>query len=721
MKPNTTYRLSGFLRAEQADPSAKGANLSVIGPLETSADYKDTKGEWQYVELYGRTGPEQNELKVAVRLGGYGSLTKGTAYFDDIAFEEVSQVPAGVKAISFLPQQAAPAGDPATSGDPVSPMKVMLFTVLFGALFVVVYQSLIRSPLQARGESRYGPAAMASVLGLGLFLRLYIGQHIVGHPTDVNTFTAWAKHAAEAGLMRFYDGIWADYPPGYIYVLYAIGKLAGWMHLEASSKAFLVLLKLPAILADLAAAWLVYRLAQPRFGDRAALGLSLLYAFNPAVIADSAAWGQVDSVFTLLLLATLLQVVRGRIEWACVLFALTVLIKPQALIFTPALLYAFIRAGSWKRFGVGALWGLAGLVIPLVPFSLNQGSLLWVVDLYKTTLKSYPYATLNAFNLYSLVGANWKPTTEKLLFLPYSVWGNLFIVAAVGLSAYLFFRRKEDSPAKVLYTALILIAVVFLLAAKMHERYLYPAVALVLVAYVYARDRRLLWLFLGFSLTAFINIGYVLAFSLKGITNVPAFDGIMLITSLANLVLLGWLIQVGVDLFVRGRIQRVEPVTPLTAVPAEAEASGLLHSTESAAKGRKFTRRDWIGMGAVTAIYAVVALYNLGSFSAPQTFWQPARTGDSFYVDLGESRTIERINTFSEIGEGKFKLEFGDTPTAWTNPLIVDNTYVKVFLWNVQPVNVKARYVKVTVDSPGFTLDEMALFEKDNEEPLPSR
>ncbi|MDD4891836.1 MAG: hypothetical protein PHU85_18100, partial [Phycisphaerae bacterium] len=181
--------------------------------------------------------------------------------------------------------------------------------------------------------------------GLGLMLlaafvvRVVLAATTTGHPADINTFSAWAGHAAE-GLRGFYSpGYFADYPPGYIYVLWAVGKLRLALGLNFGTPGFLILLKLPAMLADLATAWLIWRLAR-RHGAAAPLALAALYAFNPAVILDSAVWGQVDGVLTLLVLLGVMLLERFPAASAAS-FAAALLVKPQALIFGPVVVLWF--------------------------------------------------------------------------------------------------------------------------------------------------------------------------------------------------------------------------------------------------------------------------------------------------------------------------------------------------------------------------------------------
>ena len=70
VEPDTEYRLSGYILAQNCseDDGARGANLSVYNSAAYSVSVYDTAGEWQYVELYGKTGPDQTELVVCARI-----------------------------------------------------------------------------------------------------------------------------------------------------------------------------------------------------------------------------------------------------------------------------------------------------------------------------------------------------------------------------------------------------------------------------------------------------------------------------------------------------------------------------------------------------------------------------------------------------------------------------------------------------------------------------
>ncbi|MBN1410939.1 MAG: PilZ domain-containing protein [Spirochaetales bacterium] len=104
VESNTCYRLSCWVKVEGIDKSSAevtGANIGILGIKDTGTkDITDTQGTWKYMELYGKTGPEQAELAIAVRLGFYSKLVKGTVYFDDVSMEQVEEAPQG-QIISF--------------------------------------------------------------------------------------------------------------------------------------------------------------------------------------------------------------------------------------------------------------------------------------------------------------------------------------------------------------------------------------------------------------------------------------------------------------------------------------------------------------------------------------------------------------------------------------------------------------------------------------------
>lgn len=115
-------------------------------------------------------------------------------------------------------------------------------------------------------------------------------------------------------------------------------------------------------------------------------------------------------------------------------------------------------------------------------------------------------------------------------------------------------------------------------------------------------------------------------------------------------------------------------------------------------KGRLMTKRDLAVVTAMTLVYLIIALINLGSMKAPQTGWEPDRVYESFVVDFGREVEIDKIMLFGGLGHawGCFgTLEF----KAWNGTEFVPYTYIdmkSVFRWHYSTDSVKTSKLLVT-------------------------
>ena len=276
-----------------------------------------------------------------------------------------------------------------------------------------------------------------------------------------------------------------------------------------------------------------------------------IFLFTPASFLDSAIWGQVDSVFTLFVVLMCYFATEKKLPLAYFAFAIGILIKPQTLIFGPVLLFAIVdqvfldsfrndsREVFWKKFFIhlgSGLLAIGVLVLLMVPFDFSQA-----LKQYTDTVTSYPYASVNAYNIWTMFGKNWTDQAETFLAIPYHVWGMIFIGLSVVAAAVVNFKTKEKA-SKYYFVAALLYFSIFCLSVRMHERYAYPALALMLLAYA-SRPRKHLFLsyiFLGIG--CFFNMAHAMLFydpqNFSRTAMFPRFTG------LGMLVLLGYLFYV---------------------------------------------------------------------------------------------------------------------------------------------------------------------------------
>ncbi len=109
--PNSTYRLSGWIRTEDLEPgTGRGAQLNVH-ELQRRAATPPVTGtsDWTRVETIVRTG-EQELLTINCLFGGWG-LSQGRAWFDDLRLEQIDLS-------DFQPQVRI---DASQTGEPINP------------------------------------------------------------------------------------------------------------------------------------------------------------------------------------------------------------------------------------------------------------------------------------------------------------------------------------------------------------------------------------------------------------------------------------------------------------------------------------------------------------------------------------------------------------------------------------------------------------------------
>ncbi|WP_246021687.1 glycosyltransferase family 39 protein [Paenibacillus zeisoli] len=441
-----------------------------------------------------------------------------------------SNPPGEFKRYGFSPASGGRFGENSSSSTFAWPIAI--YAVIFFGLAAAGYFILKKKRFEVRITDRR--LLLWSMLGTGLLLRIAAAPWIAGHPFDINLFKSWAASAA-SDLTGFYLNGSSDYPPFYVYILYIIGQLTNTVTLSSYST---LLIKLPSILADAATAYLLYKVGRRYLTYEAGLLIGLFYVFNPAVFINSTVWGQVDSFFTLIIAAAIYLLSEGKLVWSTVILTLSVLMKPQGIIYLPILFFALVAARKWRSWFASAASAVLTLLIVILPFSIGQDPL-WLYDLYSGTVNEYPYASVNAFNFFAFLGANYKPDTDTLLIFSYHTWGLIFIVLSTLFSWWMYIRTRSIRFASA--CALLLIAMVFTFSSSMHERYLFPAAALSLLAYTYLKDRRLLWLAGGFSLTIFVNTYYIYYNSTNGGSS---YGLTLFLTSSLNIVLCIYLAKI---------------------------------------------------------------------------------------------------------------------------------------------------------------------------------
>lgn len=531
----------------------------------------------------------------------------------------------------------------------------------------------------------------------GFFLRLFLAGTSHGFTTDITCFGEWADRIFAVGPGKFYSQeLFTDYPPGMMYLLYVLGALRAFLQLPSYSTGHILLLKLPSIICDLVCCYLLYREAVKRFDNTQALCLVTVYLFNPAVILNSSLWGQVDSIFTVAILLLCFFLSEGKLWQAYLVFGIGILLKPQTLIFTPVLLVGIGDQVLFQNFSVKKLLRhllsgcsvIAGILLLCMPFGLQT-----IFSQYQNTLASYPYASVNAYNFWSLQGLNWASQDTLFLGIGCKFWGYLVILLIVAVSFVIGWRNSKDNTKYFLIGAFIILTM-FLFSVRMHERYMYPGLILLLCAYMYKPIKATYLCYTGFSLLHFYNTAHVLFYYNPSAYNPKA--AAIIFVSLGMVLCIIYFYHIILHYY--------SPQRKEEAMPQKKKLPKDSFSKESFPKG-SLSKIDLLLLSVITLLYSAFALHDLGDNYAPATTYDMAQN-ESILLDFGEERSPASLSYYiAPWHDRHFSMEVKNTETdAWS--YAGEITLQNVFTWQTIPLENIPRFLKLTLtDTQASLLD----------------
>ncbi len=402
--------------------------------------------------------------------------------------------------------------------------------------------------------SKPGSRVLLTGLGCLLVIRMLLSL-LPSYTIDMNGYTIWSQYLANQGFKDFYRTYHVVYAPAYIYLLWITGKLS--LLLSAGPVLLELLVKMWAVFSDIIGGCLIYSIAAKHKKDNLGIILGILYILNPGVFFNSSVWGQFDSIPATLLLAVIYLFLNKKHTLAILVFASAVLTKPQSGLLAPILLAMIFREFNLKntlyrlKLVYSAIGGICLYIMAVVPFyyptplykDANPQYLFekifyslgdvfyWMYYLYRKSLDDYPYATANAFNLWTLLGGQAVFDGQRFIGISYSAWGLLL---SFGVAAYCIYLVLKKRTAFMLYFASFLtLSGFFLFATRMHERYLLPAIIFITVCSLW--DKSLLIPMSVLSLCILVNHWYIYDMARRGTIWISRYDTVALVTAGASL------------------------------------------------------------------------------------------------------------------------------------------------------------------------------------------
>jgi hypothetical protein len=324
-----------------------------------------------------------------------------------------------------------------------------------------------------------------------------------GYAGDTGYWVSWINQLQKNGLR----GLDANYPPVFIYWLWLVGKLHAWFSINTGPTLLLkALVNTPVVWAHAGILFLVrHALARYRHVDsysadthatstctslrnKALLGLT---ALNPAFLLNGPVWGQVDLIYATLVVLALYWAITGQaLIWVLPLLTIALLTKFQTIFVLPVLFASLLHQPYRK-----VLWGVPlafiVLIVLLLPYWWTDNLLKMIDETYIRASSYYPFATMNAHNLWHVLGLNMQTYDYQLFKFPGAIQNSwtlltpkkvgIFLFGVISLTMFVRSWRKS-APETHWRNAIVMGLCFFTLLPAMHERYLLAAVVVTTVA-----------------------------------------------------------------------------------------------------------------------------------------------------------------------------------------------------------------------------------------------
>jgi Gpi18-like mannosyltransferase len=308
---------------------------------------------------------------------------------------------------------------------------------------------------------------LVASIGVQLVLGLFFG-----HAYDIKIFMATGYQVATGGDPYIlpdlrsvfnnpaFNGLTSiGYPPPWPLILGLIYLLT-----YAPTHNFLLYnlaIKIPTIIANICLAYLVRDIlenqgAKPGISRKAWLFL----LFNPFLFYFTTAWGQFDSLVSLLTLASLVLLSKGRLGTSAILLALAISLKPTPV---PVVLVAvvYLWQAPWRR-----------MVRYLITFSVSLLALC-VLPFFLFGWDATPI--LHGWNAqFTVSGGMTLTTLYELIAGTYVLPGDWWLLGVLWLPAILiaayFMQRGDHGLIDLLKNSLALILIFFLTRTWLSEQ-----------------------------------------------------------------------------------------------------------------------------------------------------------------------------------------------------------------------------------------------------------
>lgn len=418
------------------------------------------------------------------------------------------------------------------SASVASNIIISVFMAAFTLVSIVWLIVVLCRSADKDGEVKNRAVAFLAMFGIGFALRLIFALCVRGYRGDYALFSGMIEHLGTKGLSGYYkgDASAALYPA--VYFVYLIfGGLSNAMGLSEYGLGMQFMIKLPLIIADLLAAYAIYKIADKYFSRRVALALCAFVCVCPIFFLGSSIWCT-PITFTVMF-ACFACYFLARKNYATTIAFMTaaafsskegIYLFPVACVFS---VYHFVRAVKNISNAVPSENGSlsadrrAAITVPVGFFasllcayliglfmtaSYSYDPFLYIYEFLLHPLVGWEYFTYNGLSVYAIFNQNGGVPTARF---PSWLFACVFGAIIVAVVCVVYFTKRNRA-------TMVMLAAYSLFTMQVY----YPGsaaigfqsvLAILLAAYALVRDKRLLTILFVSGIAYLINAVTVLS------------------------------------------------------------------------------------------------------------------------------------------------------------------------------------------------------------------
>ncbi len=415
---------------------------------------------------------------------------------------------------------------------------ITMFVILIAFTLIVTVGAIwIISATMYRDVKGNGPLTIFSIaLVVGIIIRVLLAVFVKGNRAAYSAVLGSQSdlgHLMSNGTRDLYANGVSTYPIS-LYILYIFAKLGSALGFANESVGMQIVIKLPLIISDIITAILIYKLLSGFASKYTTATIAGLFMLTPVHFIASAIW-PTDIVLVLpLILAAFYFMSLKKYFGMFAAYSAALLTSKQALylypVFAVFVVLAFIKACKQLRFSVShdfkELWHDADksavikmpvyfllfllisyiICLPLTIGAINAAFFKWIFIIYLKPLADISLYANNSISIYNIFGRNGVGFNTNM-----AVW---FVIACaiIVTSLICFMYLGKKNRANLIAIAAFALATVYIYFIGFSTMDMLLVFPIMLLAFCLIKDKRLLTVFLIFSVAFVLNSAGVLTY-----------------------------------------------------------------------------------------------------------------------------------------------------------------------------------------------------------------